>query len=68
MTDDFETITVPDHLCGYPGVAFGGYVAGVLAGRATAKGVRVDFRRPVPTGEPVRLAETAAWGRRTDLR
>ncbi|MFE9633796.1 hotdog fold domain-containing protein [Streptomyces sp. NPDC006463] len=62
MTDDFETITVPDHLCGYPGVAFGGYVAGVLAGRATAKTVRVDFRRPVPTGEPVRLTETAGGG------
>ncbi|MFB7466779.1 hotdog fold domain-containing protein [Streptomyces sp. NPDC056224] len=62
MTDDFETITVPDHLCGYPGVAFGGYVAGVLAGRATAKTVRVDFRRPVPTGEPVRLTETASGG------
>ncbi|MEU9232895.1 hotdog fold domain-containing protein [Streptomyces subrutilus] len=59
---DFETITVPDHLCGYPGVAFGGYVAGVLAGRAAAKTVRVDFRRPVPTGAPVLLAGTAGGG------
>ncbi len=59
---DFETITVPDHLCGYPGVAFGGYVAGVLAGRAEAKTVRVDFRRPVPTGAPVLLAGTADGG------
>ncbi|OEJ33395.1 hotdog fold domain-containing protein [Streptomyces subrutilus] len=59
---DFETITVPDHLCGYPGVAFGGYVAGVLAGRAAAKTVRVDFRRPVPTGAPVLLAGTADGG------
>lgn len=59
---DFETITVPDHLCGYPGVAFGGYVAGVLAGRAAAKTVRVDFRRPVPTGTPVRLAAAADGG------
>ncbi|MFD9634245.1 hypothetical protein [Streptomyces violascens] len=57
-----ETITVPAHLQGYPGVAFGGYVAGVLAGRAAAKTVRVDFRRPVPTGVPVRLAETADGG------
>ncbi|MET9883497.1 hypothetical protein ABZZ20_10155 [Streptomyces sp. NPDC006430] len=56
---DFETITVPAHLCGYPGVAFGGYVAGVLATRSTAKTVRVDFRRPVPTDTPVQLARDA---------
>ncbi|KJY44800.1 hypothetical protein VR46_18355, partial [Streptomyces sp. NRRL S-444] len=59
---DFETITVPARLCGYPGVAFGGYVAGVLATRAAAKTVRVDFRRPVPTDTPVRLAPTAEGG------
>ncbi|MEV7557246.1 hotdog fold domain-containing protein [Streptomyces sp. NPDC089795] len=59
---DFETITVPERLHGYPGVAFGGYVAGVLAARASAKDVRVDFRRPVPTGAPVRLAVTADGG------
>lgn len=59
---DFETITVPERLHGYPGVAFGGYVAGVLAGRAAAKAVRVDFRRPVPTGVPVRLTGTPDGG------
>ncbi|MFJ3198995.1 hypothetical protein [Streptomyces sp. NPDC086989] len=59
---DFETITVPAHLSGYPGVAFGGYVAGVLAARAAAKTVRVDFRRPVPTQAPVRLVPTAGGG------
>ncbi|MFK0219797.1 hypothetical protein ACIQWN_16560 [Streptomyces vinaceus] len=59
---DFETITVPGHLSGYPGVAFGGYVAGVLAARAAAKTVRVDFRRPVPTEAPVRLARTVDGG------
>ncbi|MFE3577999.1 hypothetical protein [Streptomyces vinaceus] len=59
---DFETITVPGHLSGYPGVAFSGYVAGVLAARAAAKTVRVDFRRPVPTEAPVRLALTADGG------
>ncbi|MEV7523335.1 hotdog fold domain-containing protein [Streptomyces sp. NPDC091371] len=58
----FETITVPEHLHGYPGVAYGGYVAGLLAGRATAKTVRVDFRRPVPTETPVRLAGTPEGG------
>lgn len=59
---DYETITVPERLHGYPGVAFGGYVAGVLAGRAAAATVRVDFRRPVPTGAPVRIAPTPGGG------
>ena len=59
---DIETITVPGHLRGYPGVAFGGYVAGVLAGRAAAKTVRVDFRRPTPVEVPVGLAATADGG------
>ncbi|MEU9146412.1 hotdog fold domain-containing protein [Streptomyces sp. NPDC048349] len=59
---DFETITVPADLCGYPGVAFGGYVAGLLAERAAAKTVRVDFRRPVPTGAPVLLTGRADGG------
>ncbi|WP_030192354.1 PaaI family thioesterase [Streptomyces sp. NRRL S-87] len=59
---DIETLTIPEHLHGYTGVAFGGYVAGVLAGRATARDVRVDFRRPVPTGLPVRLAATPEGG------
>ncbi|WP_329385985.1 hotdog fold thioesterase [Streptomyces sp. NBC_01351] len=58
----FETITVPEHLHGYPGVAYGGYVAGLLAARATADTVRVDFRRPVPTETPVRLAGTPGGG------
>ncbi|MFJ8311214.1 MULTISPECIES: hotdog fold domain-containing protein [unclassified Streptomyces] len=72
---DMQMITVPALLQGYPGVAFGGYVAGVLAGRAALPelstafeqgrprpAVRVDFRRPVPTGAPVRLAQTADGG------
>ncbi|MFD6874823.1 MULTISPECIES: PaaI family thioesterase [unclassified Streptomyces] len=53
-----ETITVPEALHGYPGVAFGGYVAGLLAARmagpAEGEAVRVDFRRPVATRTPVR--------------
>ena len=59
---DSETITVPDLLRGYPGVAFGGYVAGVLARRAEARSVRVDFRRPTPVEVPVGLARTADGG------
>ncbi|WP_330335297.1 hotdog fold thioesterase [Streptomyces sp. NBC_00536] len=53
---------VPAGRNGYPGVAFGGYVAGVLAGRAAAKTVRVDFRRPTPTGTPLGLAQTPDGG------
>ncbi|MFD3517430.1 hypothetical protein [Streptomyces sp. NPDC058657] len=52
-------IVVPGWCVGYPGVAFGGYVAGLLAERSGAKTVRVDFRGPVPTDVPVRIAETA---------
>ncbi|QYX78625.1 hypothetical protein [Streptomyces akebiae] len=56
---DIETITVPDLLRGHPGVAFGGYVAGVPARRGEAGTVRVDFRRPTPVEVPVGLARTA---------
>ncbi|WP_217180084.1 hotdog fold domain-containing protein [Streptomyces sp. AC495_CC817] len=59
---DSETITVPDLLRGYPGVAFGGYVAGMLARCAEAGSVRVDFRRPTPVEVPVGLARTADGG------
>ncbi|MFJ3882820.1 hypothetical protein ACIPW5_35890 [Streptomyces sp. NPDC090077] len=62
--DSMETITVPEALHGYPGVAFGGYVAGLLAGRLPAGpgAVRVDFRRPVPTGTAVRPVPGVAGG------
>lgn len=56
------TITVPGRLRGYPGVAFGGYVAGFLAGRAPARTVRVDFRRPTPVEVPVEVTESADGG------
>lgn len=55
-----DAIVVPELYVGYPGVAFGGYVAGVLAERSGAPAVQVDFRGPVPVGVPVRIAETAA--------
>lgn len=57
-----DAIVVPELYVGYPGVAFGGYVAGVLAERAGAKTVRVDFRGPVPVEVPVRIAETEGGG------
>ncbi|MGW7367546.1 hypothetical protein ACWGI8_30035 [Streptomyces sp. NPDC054841] len=57
-----DAIVVPELYVGYPGVAFGGYVAGVLAERSEAKTVRVDFRGPVPVEVPVRIAATAGGG------
>ncbi|WP_306317571.1 MULTISPECIES: hypothetical protein [unclassified Streptomyces] len=51
-----EQVTVPRAVRGYPGVAFGGYVAGLLAGRAVGRTVRVDFRLPTPVEVPVELA------------
>ncbi|WP_329123083.1 PaaI family thioesterase [Streptomyces sp. NBC_01465] len=57
-----EIVTVPARVHGYPGVAFGGYVAGLLADRADAKTVRVDFRGAVPVDTPVRIAQNPDGG------
>lgn len=57
-----DAIVVPELYSGYPEVAFGGYVAGVLAQRSGAPAVRVDFRGPVPVEVPVRIAGTADGG------
>jgi hypothetical protein len=48
-------VAVPEHVYGFPGLAHGGYVAGLLAERydGSAAGVRVDFRRPVVPGSPL---------------
>ncbi|RBO93802.1 hypothetical protein DFR74_102221 [Nocardia puris] len=59
---EVDELTVPDHVHGYPQVAFGGYVAGVLAARCTAATVRVDFRAKVPVGEPLNLSATESGG------
>ncbi|MGW5309482.1 hypothetical protein ACWEQ0_06335 [Nocardia thailandica] len=50
-----ETVTIPEHVHGYPEVAFGGYVAGMLARRSGAGPVRVDFRSAVPIGTPIAM-------------
>ncbi|SEB68732.1 hypothetical protein [Streptomyces sp. PAN_FS17] len=57
-----DAIVVPELYVGYPEVAFGGYIAGLLAERSGARTVRVDFRGPVPVEVPVRIAETADEG------
>ncbi|MFI7318469.1 PaaI family thioesterase [Streptomyces venezuelae] len=50
-----EVVTVPASHQGYPGIAFGGYVAGLLAARAAADTVRVDFRAATPVDTPLRV-------------
>ncbi|MCP2315129.1 hypothetical protein APR12_000459 [Nocardia amikacinitolerans] len=54
-----DEITIPEHIHGYPDVAFGGFVAGVLATRCPAPTARVDFRAKVPVGTPLALTSTA---------
>lgn len=51
-----ESLTVPDHIHGYPDVAFGGWIAGLLAERTGAATARVDFRRAVPVTSPLLLS------------
>ncbi|WP_054812942.1 hypothetical protein [Nocardia arizonensis] len=56
-------LRIPAHVHGYPRVAFGGYVAGLLAARAGADAeLRVDFRRPVPVEAPLMLTTTDSGG------
>ncbi|MEV2222306.1 hypothetical protein AB0E01_20820 [Nocardia vinacea] len=57
-----ETVTVPEHVHGYPDVAFGGYVAGLLAGPCEATEIRVDFRARVPLETPMSLRPTRSGG------
>ncbi|MRH88349.1 hypothetical protein GFY24_12990 [Nocardia sp. SYP-A9097] len=59
MTVPVDTLTIPDHIQGYPELAFGGYVAGMLADRSGASTVRVDFRRPIAVSTPVILTSDA---------
>jgi hypothetical protein len=61
-----ENVTVAGQYYGYPGVAFGGYVAGLLASRTVAGGAQVDFRRPVPLGSPVQLTADGVGGELAD--
>lgn len=63
--------TVPAHYQGYPGIVHGGIIASMLdevAGRVVMNGdpprfmvtanLSVRYRRPVPTGKPLRLVGT----------
>jgi hypothetical protein len=57
-----ETVTVPEHVHGYPDVAFGGYVAGLVAGPCEATEIRVDFRARVPLDTPMSLRPSRSGG------
>ncbi|MFE0177691.1 hotdog fold domain-containing protein [Streptomyces sp. NPDC059002] len=61
-TQESDELVVPPIFEGYPGLAFGGYLAGVLADRTPADTVRVDFRAAVPVGRPVRFGELDGGG------
>lgn len=54
-----DALTIPALYQGYPGVAYGGYVAGLLADRAAADTVRVDFRAATPVEAPLHLTGLA---------
>ncbi|MFE5288422.1 PaaI family thioesterase [Nocardia sp. NPDC056611] len=51
-----QALTIPAHIHGYPEIAFGGYLAGLLAAQSGADAVRVDFRRAVTVGTPILLS------------
>ncbi|MGN2639603.1 hypothetical protein ACTD5D_26255 [Nocardia takedensis] len=60
---EVDQVLIPDHVTGYPDIAFGGYVAGLLAARAPAEPtVRVDFRRRVAVGVPLRIIDLGDGG------
>ena len=58
--------TIPAHIHGYPDLAFGGYVAGMLADRVGGE-VRVDFRRGIAVQAPVLLTDSGSGSVLTDL-
>ncbi|MEA4909686.1 MAG: PaaI family thioesterase [Chloroflexi bacterium] len=64
-------VVVPDHFQGYPGIVHGGVIAAMLdeaAGRCFMQGdpprwkvtakLSIRYRKPVPTGEPLKLLAT----------
>ncbi|MEU6992035.1 hypothetical protein ABZ953_15420 [Streptomyces sp. NPDC046465] len=54
-----KTFTIAAAYQGYPGIALGGYVAGLLVGRTDAGAVRVDFRAATRVETPLRFDELA---------
>jgi hypothetical protein len=52
-------LTIDPDFAGMPGVAHGGYVAGLLTVALGASGSRVRLRRPVPTGRALEIDQAA---------
>jgi hypothetical protein len=52
-------LTIAPGFAGMPGVAHGGYVAGLLTVALGATGSRVRLRRPVPTGPALQIEHAA---------
>jgi hypothetical protein len=59
-------LTIDPGFAGMPGVAHGGYVAGLLTVALGASGSRVRLRRPVPTGRALHIEHAA--GAQVELR
>jgi hypothetical protein len=54
-TTDVERVVFPERFCGLPGIPYGGYVAGVVAGVLGGASAEVRLRRPVPVGRALSL-------------
>jgi hypothetical protein len=59
-------LTIDPGFAGMPGVAHGGYVAGLLTVALGASGTRARLRRPVPTGRALQIEHAA--GAQIELR
>lgn len=49
-----QCVLIEDHICGFAGVGFGGYVAGLLAAELGVS-AKVDFLRPTPLGATLKI-------------
>jgi hypothetical protein len=56
-----RSVVIDGHICGLPGVGFGGYVAGLLATELGGP-TKVDFIRPAPLGIELSIEHNLASG------
>lgn len=49
------TFVIQEHICGWRGIAFGGYVAGLMVSKEPGQPMKVSFKAPVPVGIPLHL-------------
>jgi hypothetical protein len=55
-----QAVVIEERFAGLPGVAHGGYVAGVIGGALGGAGIAVQLRRPAPIGRRLNLEWTGA--------